>query len=116
MVVCQNAVSWTPNAALPGVPLERQTLVTSPVGDDTVYYFRALPSATLNQTADTDLDYVYWDYSLPYTRRVSMQEPTTGKTDYLSAEYYKGSGPNPGTLPCGGCGYATTTTSSIRSS
>ncbi len=85
---------WTPNSAVLGVPLERRTLVSGPTHDnrrdDTVYYFRALPDATLDETADNDPNYDYWDYALRYTKRNPITDPVTGKPGYLSVEYYQG--------------------------
>ena len=89
-------VVWKPNASVPGVPLERRTLVRAPskealaARDDTVYYFRALPDATRNVDADNDPNCDYWDYSLPYTKRESITDPVTGKSCYLSVEHYQG--------------------------
>ncbi len=64
---------------------ERRTIVKSPAGNDTVYYFRALPTDALG----FEEDMISWDYALPFTRRLSV----TGlgsRTLYLSEEVYDG--------------------------
>jgi RHS repeat-associated protein len=68
---------------VPTLPEERRTIVTSPDGDDTVHYYRALP--WVNGSA-FDAQLIMWDYMLPYTRRVT---DSTGNR-YLSVEYYDG--------------------------
>lgn len=56
------------------VRAQQRMFVTSPTGDDTVYYF--------------NVGYRAWDYSLPYTVFTS-QGPATSPF-YLSREYYQG--------------------------
>jgi RHS repeat-associated protein len=66
------------------LPCERQTIVTSPELNDTVYYFRAM--AERPEYAPWP-SLITWDYALPYTRRIA--DPVDG-TRFLSVDYYDG--------------------------
>ena len=61
---------------------ERRTVVTSPEGDDTVYYFRANPEKYGNCA---DFSITVWDYGLPFTKRYD-----DGDGRYLSLEHFDG--------------------------
>jgi RHS repeat-associated protein len=67
------------------IPMERQTIVTSPELNDIVYYFRAM-SERPEYAPWPSL--ITWDYALPYTRRIT--DPVDG-TRSLSVDYYDGS-------------------------
>lgn len=77
---------WVGN---PDLHTERRTVVTSPEGDDTVYYFQALPGDG-GPNGDYQDQIVEWDYALPYTRRTSVTDGVTGRPLYLSVEHYDG--------------------------
>jgi len=75
--------------ATPPAPNEATTTVTSPSGDDTVYYFRAQTCSGY----DANQNPYGWDYGLPFTTNQSNTQAPYGVA-YLSSQSFRGSASN----------------------